>query len=55
MIMRKVITDCIFPPIPNRNYDWAAHWDGDEETGPFGYGPTEAEAIKDLTDNYEEN
>jgi hypothetical protein len=30
-----------------------AHYDGDDETGPYGYGPTEAEAIKDLQDNYD--
>lgn len=46
--MRPIITDRIYPPIPVRDYDWAAWLDGDEEDGPVGYGPTEAEAIASL-------
>jgi hypothetical protein len=40
----KVITDCISPPIPTRNFDWAAWFDDDEpdDNGNMlvGYGPT---------------
>jgi hypothetical protein len=52
---RKIITTCIYPPIPVRNLDWVAYYDGDEESGRYGYGETEQEAIKDLTDNYPED
>ena len=32
----KIITEFVYPPIPIRRWDWLAHYDGDEETGPFG-------------------
>lgn len=52
--MPKIITRNIYPPIPTRDHDWLAFYDDDgEEAGRYGYGATEAEAIKDLTDNYE--
>ena len=41
-----------YPPIPYRNLDWSAWYDGHEE-GDYGHGATEAEAIQDLIDNYE--
>jgi len=44
----KIVTNCIFPPIPPRNFDWCAYREGREEGGPYGYGKTEAEAIADL-------
>lgn len=55
----KIVTSCICPPIPTRNFDWCAVLDtyeanfiggeNDEwEQGPSGYGPTEQEAISDL-------
>jgi len=46
-----IVTDYVYPPIPSRQYDWVAYYDGDEGY-PTGYGPTEALAIQDLTDNY---
>lgn len=46
--MKKMITSCICPPIPDRRYDWCAYWDGEEESGHYGYGTTKAEAIADL-------
>lgn len=52
--MRKIITSNIYPPIPVRDFDWMAYFDGDDEFGPRGYGPTEAEAIQDLIDNYDD-
>lgn len=51
---RKIVTEHVYPPIPIRTMDWVAHYDGDEEGGPRGWGRTEAEAIADLKDNYEE-
>lgn len=53
MTDKKIITDCIYPPIPIRTMDWCAYYDGQEELGHYGYGRTEAEAIADLVNNYE--
>lgn len=50
---RAIRTDHVFPPIPLRNTDWCAYYDGCEERCEYGWGPTEAAAIKDLVDNYE--
>ena len=48
----KVVTTNIFPPIPDRRFDWCAYFDGDEpnDNGSMmqGFGPTEQEAIDDL-------
>jgi hypothetical protein len=35
------------PPIPVRNYDWAAYGDDYEPGYPVGRGPTEQQAIFD--------
>lgn len=50
----RIVTHHEYPPIPIREFDWCAHYEGDEESGPRGWGPTEAEAIADLRDNYDE-
>ena len=47
---RKIVTEHVYPPIPIRRFDWAAHYDDPE--GPSGWGPTEADAIADLLDNH---
>lgn len=44
----EVKTSCVFPPIPVREFDWCAYHDGDEETGRYGWGYTEKEAVADL-------
>jgi len=49
---RKIITSYWAKPIPTRAFDWSAHWESREE-GPYGYGTTEADAIRDLTENYD--
>lgn len=49
---RKIVTDYINPPIPVRGCDWCAFYDGTEETGEYGYGATEREAVADLVANY---
>lgn len=49
----KIITSYVHPPIPSRNFDWCAYYDGMEE-GACGYGKTEDEAVADLVNNYEE-
>jgi hypothetical protein len=46
---RNLITTNHCPPIPDRRFDWSAHWDGEEEhSGWVGWGSTEQEAIDDL-------
>lgn len=49
---RTIKTDHVYPPIPIREFDWCAWYDGEEELGHYGYGRTEAEAIADLEENY---
>ncbi len=44
----KIQTSPIFPPIPIRGLDWAAHFDNYEPGQPIGHGATEQEAIEDL-------
>lgn len=48
----KIVTTCVFPPIPDRRWDWIAYYEGREEDGRYGYGATEAEAIADFIENY---
>jgi hypothetical protein len=52
--MKPIVTSHIYPPIPIRDYDWCAYFDGEEETGNYGYGRTESEAKQNLLDNYGE-
>lgn len=51
---KKIITSNIYPPIPWRDFDWCAYFDGEEEYGHYGYGRTEQAAIDDLLANYGE-
>lgn len=44
----KIITYHAYPPIPIRNFDWCAWYDGCEEDQNYGWGKTESEAINDL-------
>lgn len=52
---RKIVTENVYPPIPIRRFDWCAYYDGDEESGPRGWGETEQKAIADLRINNEED
>lgn len=52
---RPIVTSHVYPPIPIRDFDWCAYFDGEEERGHYGYGRTEAEAKQDLLDNYAED
>ena len=46
-----IVTSHVFPPIPVRDFDWAAHRDSDEGGERCtGYGRTEAAAIADLVE-----
>lgn len=46
----RIITTFVYPPIPIRTMDWAAHYDDPE--GPVGRGATEQEAIRNLMDEH---
>lgn len=49
---RKIVTNFWAKPIPPRQFDWSAHFDGDEPNDDghmtMGYGATERDAIDDL-------
>ena len=53
--MRKIITSHQFPPIPDRRFDWMAYYEGQEETGAYGHGATEQEAVDDFIANYQDD
>ncbi len=46
--MKKILTSHVYPPIPIRNYDWCAYYDGEEESKNYGWGSTEEEAVNQL-------
>jgi hypothetical protein len=50
--VHEIVTSCWAKPIPVRQFDWQAHYDGDEpnDNGQMkcGHGRTEQEAIDDL-------
>lgn len=52
MTSRKIITNYWLKPIPPRQFDWCAFFDGDEpnDYGHMlqGFGETESDAIADL-------
>lgn len=50
--MPQIITHFVNPPIPYRQFDWCAYFDGEEEIGDYGYGRTEEEAVNDLITHY---
>ncbi len=56
--MRKIVTAWVQPPIPDRRYDWQAHFDDDEPNDAghmlVGHGRTEQDAIADLIQSADE-
>jgi hypothetical protein len=44
-LLRKINTEHVYPPIPSRQYDWRATFDGYEPGDSIGTGYTEQEAI----------
>lgn len=50
----KIITNYIYPPIPDRRFDWSAVTDNYEPGQPIGYGPTKEAAIADLQELLED-
>jgi hypothetical protein len=51
---KRIITENVYPPIPDRRWDWSAVRDGYEPGDPIGRGPTENAAIRDLLDQEDE-
>lgn len=51
---RKIITVSICPPIPSRQFDWMAYFEGSDEDSYVGYGPTVERAIFDLRQSCED-
>lgn len=46
--MTRIVTHFDPKPIPVRDSDWQATFEGYDEGDPVGYGPTKQEAIDDL-------
>jgi len=47
--MRKaIVVDYIHPPIPNRNFDYRAYFDGYEPGDIVAFGPSPEEAVQEL-------
>lgn len=51
---RKIITNFVYPPIPDRSNDWSAVYEGYDGGDPMGWGPTEEAAIEDLKQWHED-
>lgn len=53
----EIVITFVYPPIPDRNFDWSATWDNDEpdDNGQMlhGHGRTPLDAIRDLLDSTE--
>lgn len=44
----NIVVDFVYPPIPRRDFDWCAYYEGEEELGNQGWGRTERLARYDL-------
>jgi len=52
-IERAVIVSEEFPPVPSRQFDYRATFDGYEGGDPQGFGPTPDAAVAELLDQVE--
>ena len=56
MSLPRIVTHYWAKPIPLRQFDWQAYYDGDEPNDngsmPHGEGRTEAQAVVDLIENH---
>lgn len=50
----RICTEFVYPPIPDRNYDWQAWVEGEEESNICGRGRTESDAVAELLATLEE-
>ena len=48
----KIVTNRVYPPIPDRGHDFCAYLDGFEEDQQYGWGRTKEAAIENLIDSY---
>jgi hypothetical protein len=53
--MNKIITEFVYPPISQRQFDWSAVFDNYEPGCYIGYGRTEQDAINDLKQQWEDD
>lgn len=44
---KEIVTHCVYPPIPIRDFDYCAYYRG-EEDGNNGWGKTAQAAIEDF-------
>lgn len=44
----KIVTIHVYPPIPERSFDWCAFYEGSEEGGLRGWGSTKEAATDEL-------
>lgn len=51
----RIVTDHVYPPIPDRRWDWSAVTDNYEPGEPIGHGRTEQAAIDDLLQQLEDS
>lgn len=49
---KDIVTTFVHPPIPDRRWDWCAYFSGEEESGNYGWGRTEQEAVNELEAMY---
>lgn len=49
--VKKIMVDYVHPPIPIRDFDYIAWFDGEEEEGIRGEGKTAHDAIISLINN----
>ena len=56
-MMLKIKTEFVYPPIPIRQFDWCAYDNNsyDRPGSIIGHGATEAEAIADFEQAWEES
>jgi hypothetical protein len=54
-LLVDVVTSHIYPPVPDRSWDWSAHYANhdDPEHRNYGWGPTAADAILSLLNQYD--
>jgi hypothetical protein len=45
---RRFQVVCVYPPIPMRRFDWCAYFDGEAESGRYGWGETAEAAVAAL-------
>lgn len=59
MSHREIVIDFVYPPIPIREFDYLAYFDGDEPNDDgnmlHGYGKTPLDAIRALLDREDES